>query len=258
MRVAPTILMLGGLLAALVPLTRPEAVRATGTELVKEPLVDPAPCTAAATSRDDERIIAACGVLVDNDRTQRADRVAALTARAAAFARTDMVDRAIGDYDALLRLEPQLADAYNARGELWRRKGERARALRDFGAAVKLNPDHAVARSNYQSLSLELERIGALMAVAGKPSFNCAAARRKVEKAICASPELADLDREINALNTKVVREAGSSDPRAGRVLQREQDEFIARRNASFGQAGYDLRGALRERLDHLQAIDRK
>jgi uncharacterized protein len=43
-----------------------------------------------------------------------------------------------------------------------------------------------------------VERLGALKAVAGKPSFNCATARRKVEKAICANPELADLDREVS------------------------------------------------------------
>ena len=46
------------------------------------------------------------------------------------------------------------------------------------------------------------------MAVAGKPSFNCATARRAVEKAICANPELADLDREINDMYIIVVREA--------------------------------------------------
>ena len=54
------------------------------------------------------------------------------------------------------------------------------------------------------------------MAVAGKPSFNCATARRPVEKAICANPELANLDREIYAVNARVVREAQSPPRRAG------------------------------------------
>ena len=112
-----------------------------------------------------------------------------------------MIDRAIDDYDDVLRLDPTLADVFNARGELWRKKGDRPKALADFGVAIKLNPDHAAAKANYKSLAQELERIGALMAVAGKPSFNCATARRAVEKAICANPELADLDREINAMN---------------------------------------------------------
>src|SRR5665647_1748130 len=163
----------------------------------------------------------------------------------------------IGDYDTVLRLDPTLADVFNFRGELWRRKGDRPRALADFGAAIKLNPNHAAARGNYKSLAQELERLGALMAVYNKPSFDCATARRPVEKAICANPELANLDREINAVNAKVVREAASGSPRAGRALQREQDEFIARRDAAFGRPGYDLQKAMRERLDHLLAIER-
>ena len=95
-------------------------------------------------------------------------------------------------------------------GELWRRKGDRRRALADFAAAIKLNPDHPTAKASYKSLAQELERLGAQMAVAGKPSFNCATARRAVEKAICANPELADLDREINAMYIMVVRAAGA------------------------------------------------
>ena len=94
------------------------------------------------------------------------------------------------------------------------------------------------------------------MAVNNKPSFNCATARRTVEKAICANPELANLDREINAVHTKVVREAGSDSPRAGRALQREQGAFLAERNASFGRPGYDLHKAMKARLDHLLAIE--
>ena len=127
----------------------------------------------------------------------------------------------------------------------------------DFGAAIKLNPDHAAAKGNYKSLAQELERLGALMAVNSKPSFNCATARRAVEKAICANPELANLDREIDAMNTRVVRKAASDSPRAGRALQREQDVFIARRNAAFGRPGYDLPKAMRERLQrNLLGVD--
>jgi hypothetical protein len=53
------------------------------------------------------------------------------------------------------------------------------------------------------------------------------------------------------------VREAGSGNPGAGRALQREQDDFIARRNAAFGRPGYDLQKAMKERLDHLLALAR-
>ena len=64
------------------------------------------------------------------------------------------------------------------------------------------------------------------------------------------------LDRQISVANAKAVREAGS-DNAAGRALQREQDDFIARRNAAFGRPDYDLQKAMKERLDHLLAMER-
>ena len=234
----------------------PHGAGATGTEPTTDPQADPAPCIATMAAGDADAIIAVCGALADNEKTLRADRVKALIARAAAFERKDQIDRAISDYDTVLRLDPTLADIFNARGELWRKKGDRPRALADFAAAIKLNPDHPTARGNYKSLAQELERLGALLAVY-KPSFDCATARRAVEKAICANPELANLDREINAVNTKVVREATADSPRAGRALQREQDAFLARRNAAFGRPDYDLQKAMRERLDHLLDVER-
>ena len=85
-----------------------------------------------------------------------------------------MIERAIADYDGALRLDPSLADIHNTRGELWRKKGDLPKAVADFAAAIKLNPDHFTARANHRALAQELERLGALKAVAGKPSFNCA------------------------------------------------------------------------------------
>jgi tetratricopeptide (TPR) repeat protein len=130
--------------------------------------VDPAPCFAAITSNDDDGIIAACGALIDNDKTQRADRLKALLARGGAYHRKDQIDRAIADYSISLRFDPTLADVFNARGELFRRKGDRVRALADFGAAIKLDPQHEAARGNYKSLAQELEQIGADMALRNK------------------------------------------------------------------------------------------
>ncbi|MBU6464411.1 MAG: tetratricopeptide repeat protein [Bradyrhizobium sp.] len=241
------------LLALVLCSPMPRAI-ATGSEPAI-PQVDPAPCMAAAIVNDDDGIVSACGIVIDSDKTERADRIKALIARAGVWQRRDMIDRAIEDYGTVLRLDPSQADILNARGELWRKKGDRPKALQDFGAALKLNPNHPLAKANYKSLALELERLGALLAVNNKPSFNCAAAKRPVEKAICDNPELANLDREINAVNTRVVGDASRADRRAGRALQREQDDFLARRNAAFGQGDYDLQKAMRERLDHLLAI---
>jgi hypothetical protein len=54
-----------------------------------------------------------------------------------------------------------------------------------------------------------------------------------------------------------VFRHASRNNPRGGRTLQPEQDDFIIRRNAAFGQPDYDLLKVMRERLEHLLAIGR-
>ena len=240
--------------AALLLCAGPDLARATGADTDTVPPVDTAACFAAISATDDDRIVSDCADVIDNGRSAKPDRIKALSARAGVYARKDQLDRAIADYDMMLRLDPSLADIFNTRGELWWKRGDRPKALADFAAALKLNPDHAAARANHKALARELERLGALMAVAGKPSFNCATARRPVEKAICASPELGDLDRQISALNGKVVREA--QNPRERQALQREQDAFIAGRNADFGKAGYDLQKVMSERLQRLLGAD--
>jgi tetratricopeptide (TPR) repeat protein len=256
MRYAFAKLILSVTMVVLLLAMLPRAVFAAASEPADQ-RIDSAPCVAAMMANDDDQIVAICSPLIDNEKTLKADRIKALTARAEVYDRKDQIDRAISDYDTVLRLDPKLADIFNARGELWRKKGDRPRALGDFGAAIKLNPDHATAKANYKSLALEVERLGAMLAVNNRPSFNCATARRAVDKAICGNPELANLDREINAVNTKVVRQATGESPRAGRAVQREQDDFIARRNAAFGRPDYDLQKAMRERLDHLLALVR-
>lgn len=227
------------------------AAFATGAEPEKDLKVDAAPCLVAANANDDDRTIAACGPLIAHARTDKADRLKALLARAAAYDRKGNIEGAIADYDAALMIDATQADVLNTRGELWRKKGDRRKALADFGAAVKFNPDHALAKANHKSLAQELELAGALIAVKGKPSFNCATARRPVEKAICSSPELADLDREIHGSFIRAVREAGDA-----RTVQREHDQFITRRNAQFGKPGYDLKKAMQDRLHKINGSD--
>ena len=231
------------------------AAFAAGAEPVKDPQFDAAPCLAAVAAVEDDNILALCSPLLAHEKLAKADRIKVLIARAGVFERREKYSDAIDDFDTVLRLDPTLADAYNARGELWRKKGNGPKAVADFAAALKLNPDHAAAKANHRSLAQELERLGALKAVAGKPSFNCAAARRQVEKAICASPELADLDREVHGSYVRVIEEA--RDPREVRTLRRQQDQFIARRNARFGKPGYDLQKDMRERLQEINGVDR-
>jgi tetratricopeptide (TPR) repeat protein len=222
-------------------------------EPADDPKIDPGPCFAAAAAQaDPDQIVASCSPVIDGEKTPAPDRLKALRARADAYVRKQEDDRAIADYDVVLKLDPSLADIFNARGELWRNKGDRPRALADFGAALKLDPQQSAARANYKLLALELERLGAQMAVGNRPSFDCARARRAVEKAICADPALAHLDREIDGANALAIHQAGRDTDR-GRELQRQQDAFLATRNASFGRPGYDLQQAMQARLQQLR-----
>jgi tetratricopeptide (TPR) repeat protein len=244
----------GNIWLALVLSALAHAAFAAGTEPDKHPPLNAAPCLAAAAASDDDNILGLCGPLLAHEKLERADRIKVLLARAGVFARREKYSDALDDYDTVLRLDPTLADVFNTRGELFRKKGNGPRAVSDFAAALKLNPEHAAAKANHRSMAQELERLGALKAVAGKPSFNCAAARRPVEKAICARPELADLDREVQGSYVRAIGDA--RDPREVRALQRQQDEFVARRNARFGKPGYDLQKAMRERLQEINGVD--
>lgn len=241
--------------AGLICLLSLGAVHATtGGEPVALPQIDVAQCLAAAAADDMDRAVPACAAVIENEKTAKGDLIKVLIARGALYARRGQIDRAIADDSRALQLDPTLADVFNARGELWLKKGEKPKAVQDFGAALKLDPNHEKAKANHKAIARELERIGAQMALAGKPSFNCARARRAVERAICGNRELADLDREIFATNARVIREARNADD--AKALEREQDDFIARRNAEFGRPGYDLKKAMQERLKRLNGVD--
>ena len=125
----------------------PHGIFATGVEPPASQQIDPAPCLAAIMANDDDKIVAACGGLIDSEKAEKTDRIKALIARAGVYQRKDMIDRAIDDYSVALRLDPTQADIFNARGELWRKKGDRPKAIQDFGAAIRLNPNHAAAKA---------------------------------------------------------------------------------------------------------------
>jgi tetratricopeptide (TPR) repeat protein len=174
--------------------------------------------------------------------------------RGNAFSNAQKYDRAIEDYNEALRLKPDFAQAFSDRGAAYRRKGDRVRALQDYAAAIRLDPGDKAAAANHKEIALEVERLGAVMYQKNLPSFNCATAKRTAERAICADPELARLDSEINGVLLRVIAEQKSR--RDALALTQQQRDFVAKRDASFGKRGYDLRVAMEARLKALTGMD--
>ena len=139
-----------GLLLCALPLAAAQA--ATGGEPAGVIQVDIASCLAAAAADDMNKAATACAAVIDNEKTAKADLIKTLIARAALYARHDQIDRAIADDSRALLLDPTLADIFNARGELWLRKGDKPKAVQDFGAALKIDPNHEKAKVNHLSL----------------------------------------------------------------------------------------------------------
>ena len=57
-------------------------------------------------------------------------------------------EEAIKHYTEAIKLKPDLAEAYNNRGNVYTRKGEFDNAIRDHNTAIKLNPDNAPTYNN--------------------------------------------------------------------------------------------------------------
>lgn len=87
---------------------------------------------------------------------------------------------------------------------------------------------------------------------AAKPSFNCAYARTRSEKMVCASPVLAAQDRRMSSLFYSALADA---DGEQRRVLRRSRDRFLAFRERCDTQACVSQ--AYDDRMDEIRDIMR-
>jgi uncharacterized protein len=76
-----------------------------------------------------------------------------------------------------------------------------------------------------------------------------------VEKAICADPDLAQLDRDMNDVFLRAIAHAEATSHREALALTQQQRDFIEQRNTRFGRPGYNLRQAMEQRLASLNTI---
>jgi tetratricopeptide (TPR) repeat protein len=92
-------------------------------------------------SDDNERRIAGCTVIIENPGTTPLDRSNALAMRGLALSIKGLLDRAIGDFDASLAINPNSASALNNRAWVYFRAGRGREGLPDIEKSLMLNGD---------------------------------------------------------------------------------------------------------------------
>src|SRR6188472_2576421 len=83
---------------------------------------------------------AACTALIDSKRFTRRNLAILHSNRGIAYGKGGDYDRAIADFDAALRINPNHVRAYLNRGNANFARGDYDRAITDFGNAIRLEP----------------------------------------------------------------------------------------------------------------------
>ena len=79
------------------------------------------------------------------------ERESAYFNRGLAYQAKGDYDRAIADYDQVIRLNPEAIHAYNNRGVAYNAKGDHHRAIANLDQAIRLNPENDKAHNNRAS-----------------------------------------------------------------------------------------------------------
>jgi hypothetical protein len=91
----------------------------------------------------DDRAIAACTRAIARDHYRGADQAMLYVSRSVGYLLAGDADAAIADASAALQHHPTEAVAFWSRGSAWQIKNEPARAIADFGEALRLDPEDA-------------------------------------------------------------------------------------------------------------------
>ena len=161
-------------------------------------------------------------------------------------------DRAIADYDRALKLNPGFTLAYHNRAAAFRGKGDLDRAIADYEQVLRVDPQMDSAAAGLAAVRQERDRRANVSDHSMLPTFDCAAARRAVEKAICSDPDLSRLDRQIDDAYKAALAKL---DRKGVARLRGEQRDFNINRNTAFGQPSYQLKHELERRLAELRLM---
>lgn len=83
--------------------------------------------------------------------------------RGIAYWSTGQLDKAISDYDAAIRLQPDYVAAYHNRGTAYRDGDEYDKAIADYDTAIRLWPDDAFAFENRGRARLHIGQVSAAL-----------------------------------------------------------------------------------------------
>ena len=187
-----------------------------------------------------------------NEAIRLSPRANFLTNRGDAYQNKGEIDRAIDDYDRALKLNSGFTLAYNNRGAAYGRKGDLDRSIADYEQALRIDPQLDSAAENLAKARQKRDRRIEASTQSRLPTFDCATAKRAVEKAICSDPDLIRLDRDIDDAYKAAL---GKLDRDGVARLRRDQRAFNARRNFAFGHPEYQLKRELERRLMTLRGM---
>src|SRR4029079_17337682 len=95
---------------------------------------------AGQAGRPPDTQAAACTALIDSGRYSRQNLAILHSNRGIAHGKAGDYDRAIADFDAALRINPNHVRPYLNRGNANFARGDYDRAIADFGHAIRLEP----------------------------------------------------------------------------------------------------------------------
>jgi tetratricopeptide (TPR) repeat protein len=97
---------------------------------------------------DQDRTIAGCTHIIEDIGESNRNRRIAYDNRGTAWRDKGDRERALADYGEAIRLNPNNALAYNNRGNVQHEKGDNKRAIADYNEAIRLDPKDAIAYCN--------------------------------------------------------------------------------------------------------------
>jgi tetratricopeptide (TPR) repeat protein len=180
--------------------------------------------------RPDEALTA-CTRALASDLTPE-EQAETYNTRGQIYAAKGMLDQAIEDFDAALRLDRNYAQAYFNRGVAYDLKGEHDQAIEDFDAALRLDPNDAMT---YIARGFAYERKG-----------QYDQARRDFEKALTLDPGLERARTDRAALEDELAEPLPSEPPQRAPTATMPDGKRVAHPRPDRGQPAARLQPGLR------------